>query len=217
MDELRSFTFGKGAHATREDGMCLMESVAFLAGEDHSDAPACACPVITKLGVWLNDSCHDALRQELLADLPWRIVGTRSPGAIERQRGYMAADWAVRFVCPIVLRRAGLDAEAQSLESLPVVNDEASADYAADGAARAAARAAAGSACAADYAACAADYAAARAACSACSARAAADLECIQRSFAELLDKMIRLTEPQERLSHAREVSIEPEPQPANA
>jgi pyruvate/2-oxoglutarate dehydrogenase complex dihydrolipoamide acyltransferase (E2) component len=217
--DLKTFQFGKGSHPSREKGMCVMEAVAYLAGEAHSDAPKCACPVITRLAIWVNDSCSDALRNELLRDLPWRIVGTKANQETEQQRAYMAADWAVRFVCPVLLDRAGLTKEAMALREHAPVCDKASAADAAD-AARAAARAAANAAAdAAANAARAAADAAARAAADAAhaaanaaayaaeaanaAARAAADaaddLVAIQRSCVELLDCMIRLTEPQER------------------
>jgi len=212
----------------------VMEVVALLAGETHSDDPACASPVITRLAIWLNDTAGDKLRNELLRDLPWRIVGTRVSEEIERQRAFMASDWAVRFVCPIMFRRAGLEKEASDLEALPVI-DNAAAAYAANAAAyaaadaayaaNAAARAAADAAANAAYAAYAAANAAARAAsdaaadaayaanAAACAARAAADaaaddLERIMRSCAELLDRIIRLTEPQERVVGAAVVRL---------
>jgi hypothetical protein len=214
--DLKTFQFGKGSHPSREKGMCVMEAVAYLAGEAHSDAPKCACPVITRLAIWVNDSCSDALRNELLRDLPWRIVGTTANQETEQQRAYMAADWAVRFVCPVLLDRAGLTKEAMALREHAPVCDKASAAraaYAAADAARAAdaaanaANAARAAAYAARAAADAADaaravdaaYAAADAAYAANAANAANDLVAIQRSCVELLDRMIRITEPQER------------------
>lgn len=201
--DFKTFNFGKGSHGSRVDGLCVMEAVAYLAGEPHSDSPECASPVITKLAIWLNDSASDELRQELLRPLPFRIVGTKATPEIEQQRAYMAADWAVRFVCPILLRRANLETEALKLESLPVIDSESAADAAAY-AAYAAARAADAAARAA-RAAYAAAYAAARAACAACAAACAADdLERIQRSCAELIDRMIALTEIKERVSSCK-------------
>ena len=35
--DFRTFTFGVGGHASREEGMCFMEAVAYVAGEEHSD------------------------------------------------------------------------------------------------------------------------------------------------------------------------------------
>lgn len=44
-----------GAHTSPEDDMCLMEAVAFFAGERHSDRPLCACPILGEFGRGLND------------------------------------------------------------------------------------------------------------------------------------------------------------------
>lgn len=58
--------------------MCLMETVAYLAGEPHTDRPHCADTSIARVAMKINDCCTDELRQELLQDLPLRIIGTRS-------------------------------------------------------------------------------------------------------------------------------------------
>jgi hypothetical protein len=55
--------------------MCLMSLVAFLAGEDHSDAPGCASPLIQAFAVRINDSMPDEVRQRLKPFAP-RIIGT---------------------------------------------------------------------------------------------------------------------------------------------
>ena len=39
-------TLSSGGHGGIDEGMCVMEAVAYVAGEPWSDAPACACPVI---------------------------------------------------------------------------------------------------------------------------------------------------------------------------
>ena len=55
--------------------MCLMSLVAFLAGEDHSDSPECASPVIQAFAVRINDNMAYEARQRLKAFAP-RIIGT---------------------------------------------------------------------------------------------------------------------------------------------
>lgn len=125
MHELRTFTFGKGKHATRGDGMCLMEAVAFLAGEPHTDSPRCADPQITSLAQLMNDRCPDDLRQTLLADLPWRTVGTRSTADIEWQRECMVADWEIHFLCPIIFNRVGRFGDAARFEASETVDSHA--------------------------------------------------------------------------------------------
>ena len=226
MYDLKTFRFVRGSHKTREDGLCVMEAVAYLAGEPHSDHPACACPVITALAIWLNDSADDELRQTLLAEMPWRIVGTKAAPEIEERRAYMAVDWSVRVICPSALRRLGLDAEAAALESLAEI-DEARAGAACDAminwtrAAECAVRAAdSRKGNNAAQAVCEASYAASAMHCGcdsvammhvSCALRTAvlwansADFLSLIESCAALLDCMIRMTEPQERTLPIRE------------
>ena len=66
-----------GSHADRDNGVCAMEAVAWLAGLPHTDAPSCACPVIRAFVISLNDRMDDQNRQKLKAYLP-RIIGTRT-------------------------------------------------------------------------------------------------------------------------------------------
>lgn len=68
--------FEAGSHNSREHGMCVMEAVAFLAGEEHTDRPQCADEIITQLAIVINDSTDDKTRNELFQDMPWRIIGT---------------------------------------------------------------------------------------------------------------------------------------------
>jgi len=69
--ELVSGTIGN----PRDGRMCLMSLVAFLAGEDHSDSPGCASPLIQAFAVRINDSMPHAARQRLKPFAP-RIIGT---------------------------------------------------------------------------------------------------------------------------------------------
>jgi hypothetical protein len=58
-----------------EGRMCLVSLVAFLAGEQHSDAPECASPLIQTFAVLVNDRMPRAARQRLKPFAP-RIIGT---------------------------------------------------------------------------------------------------------------------------------------------
>lgn len=40
MLDLRTFTFGKGSHKSREEGLCVMEAVAMLEYERKAGLPA---------------------------------------------------------------------------------------------------------------------------------------------------------------------------------
>ena len=160
-----------GSHKQPNDAFaaCVMEAVAYVAGEPWSDHPECACPVIGAFLRSWNDSMNDEDRQILLPLVP-RLVGTRSTAEVEEQRAWMATDWLVREFTPAWLRLAGLDDHAHTLEKLATLTDSTSAREAqpsvdaAGAAAGAAAWAAAGAAWAADAAAGAAAGAAAWAA-----------------------------------------------------
>ena len=54
-----------GAHVDVSRGLCAMEAVAWLAGEEHSDAPQCACPALTSIVQRLNDRWDHGQRQSL--------------------------------------------------------------------------------------------------------------------------------------------------------
>ena len=131
----------KGSHATRDEGMCAMEAVAWLAGETHSDAPQCTCPVIATFVRGLNDRFSDKDRQRLNAYLP-RLIGTRRGIATECLRAAYLARQAVRVFAPLALERKGFQTQAASLRALPEDVDLMHARAAAETAAAAAAHAA---------------------------------------------------------------------------
>ena len=121
-----------GSHATREEGTCLMEAVAYLAGEPHTDAPECACPVLTAYAVRINDAMGegpdgDALRARYLHDLAPMLVGSRSTPEVEQARAFVLIDHAVRVFAPLALESAGLHDEARRLRALGAVVGEQSA------------------------------------------------------------------------------------------
>ena len=76
-------------HETRQDGMCAMEFVAYLAGEPHSDQPACVCPALTAYVIALNDAMAQDWRQRLKPFLP-RLIDTND-GWTERRSAHLIA------------------------------------------------------------------------------------------------------------------------------
>jgi len=116
--DLGSIRLSYGSHKSREEGMCLMEAVAYVAGEPHTDRPKCVCPVLAAFGRAWNDALDDEARNRLLKPFIPRLIGTRSTVEVEYRRTFMATDWAVRVAAPVWLRAAGLDDEAASLEAL---------------------------------------------------------------------------------------------------
>lgn len=113
----------RGAHPSRDDGMCAMEMVSWLAGEPHSDEPCCSCPVLAALVRAVNDALSDANRNRLLRPLVPQLVHTRGTQSRERQRGLLAVDHLVRVLLPQMLRRQRRAAEADLLADLPPVLD----------------------------------------------------------------------------------------------
>jgi len=110
-----------GAHPTRDDGVCAMEMVAWLAGEAHTDEPGCACPVLGALVRASNDAMTDAQRDRFLRPLVPILVGTRATAAVERARGMLVVDCVARVLLPMRLRRERRGDEAELLARLPAL------------------------------------------------------------------------------------------------
>lgn len=132
LDDLR---LGHGSHKPPSNGLveaCVMEAVAYVAGEPWSDHPACASPVITSFLIGLNDRLGDDDRQKLKPYIT-RLVGTNTGNpADETTRRYMLLDWVAHEALPGLLRRAELPEIAEEMEALVSVTDEASARAARD-------------------------------------------------------------------------------------
>jgi hypothetical protein len=123
-----NFTLAHGAHGRFDQGACLMEAVAYVAGEPHSDHPTCASPILSAIGRGLNDRFRDEERQ-LLAPLIPRLVGTLAPWEIERKRAYAMVDAAIREITPMGLDATWTDLAGRMRAIAPIV-DRASAELA---------------------------------------------------------------------------------------
>ncbi len=121
-DAIDGIVLKGGAHRSPDAGMCLLEAVAYIAGETHSDHPDCVCPVLAAFGRAWNDLLDDEARNRILKPFLPRLVGTRSTPEVQDARAFMAADWAVRTFTPAWLRKAGLDDDAAALEALAVLS-----------------------------------------------------------------------------------------------
>ena len=113
----------RGGHKRSDNIACIMEAVAFIAGEPWSDHPDCACPVISAFLRSWNDALPDSERDALLRPLVLLMVNTRSTKDVERCRAMMAADWLIREHTPAWLRLAGLTAQADALAGMPEITD----------------------------------------------------------------------------------------------
>ena len=110
-----------GTHQTPKEGRCAMEWVSHLAGEPHSDQPACVSTVLRAYCTSLNDSLDDGPRQ-LLRPYLARTIGTADDG-LDEARSWMALDWLIRTYAPTWLAAAGLTVSAHQLAELEPVMD----------------------------------------------------------------------------------------------
>lgn len=118
---MNNYELSEGMHTDPSEGRCAMEWVAYIAGEEHSDHPVCVSPFLIRFGMALNDAMPHEQRQGLRPYLA-RMIGTNGDG-LDRERAYLAADWAVRVVAPIALRAAWGHTLADRLASLPPIVD----------------------------------------------------------------------------------------------
>ncbi len=90
-------------------GCCILEAVAYVAGEKHSDHPECACPVITTCAIDINDWIYeedDELRTKALRPLINAIIDTKSNLKIEAQRRAYAARFIMEHFVPLMEEEA---------------------------------------------------------------------------------------------------------------
>jgi hypothetical protein len=118
---LDQITLSSGGHASRNDGVCATEAIAWLAGEPHSASPKCLSPVLRSFLQSWNDATDDEGREKLKPFLP-RAIGTAGDGKDE-ERGWLAADWLVRVCTPTWLELAGIKESAAALRALPPLRD----------------------------------------------------------------------------------------------
>ena len=129
--DLDTLTLSRGGHQAGGGEFCVMEAVAFIAGEPWTDHPKCASRVIGAFMRSWNDSLDDDQRQ-MLKPYVLRLAGTAGTPDQEDRRAFMAADWAVRTYTPVFLRLAGLTDDADALERLPAIVDITTAKSAMD-------------------------------------------------------------------------------------
>jgi hypothetical protein len=124
--DLDRLVLTKGNHASRRDGVCIMEAVAWAAGEKHSDHPLCVSPV---LGAFLrkwNDDLDDEGRARLKPYI-FKVIGTAGDSEADELRAWMCTDWLVRVHTPAWLELGGMKDQADALRSLPPILSTAAA------------------------------------------------------------------------------------------
>ncbi|KST59841.1 hypothetical protein AO398_16270 [Methylobacterium sp. GXS13] len=118
-------TLAVGPNAGPNQGLCALEAVAYLAGEPHSDQPACVSPSIAAFIRAWSDGLPQAERDGLILPLVPRLVGTNGSEALERRRIALVADWLVRSHVPAWFRLAKLNVEADELADQAELTDVA--------------------------------------------------------------------------------------------
>ena len=124
--DLNTLTLTHGQHATRDDGVCLAEAVAWWAGEPHSDHPACADTTLGAFARVWNDGMRSQQERNMLLPFVPALAVTAGTAADADRRGWMACDWLVRVHTPMWLDLAGLDGHATALRALDPITDDAS-------------------------------------------------------------------------------------------
>lgn len=111
-------------HSRRGLRLTLLELVAWLAHEPHSDAPVSVSPVLATYARWFASALDDATRQTLKEGAS-RLIGTASPtppggglAPADRLRAWAATDWLMRVQAVGWLRAAGLVEAASRLEAV---------------------------------------------------------------------------------------------------
>ena len=127
--DLETITFARGAHGPGVE-MCVMECVAYIAGEPWSDAPQCVSPVIAAFARSWYDALDEPPSTQLLRPLVREMIGTRTTAEDEETRTWMAIDWLARVHTPAWLRLAGLTTHAEALEACARIADATTAGLA---------------------------------------------------------------------------------------
>lgn len=127
---------GHSSHSSREEGVCLLEAHAWTKGLPHNDTPEDVCRVVRAFGTGLNDAMpDDATRDRYLKPMLAEdaMANTVTDDlTVMLKRGFLAADWAVRWAAPFTLALLPETAEwAEKLRALAPITDEESARAAA--------------------------------------------------------------------------------------
>ena len=105
-----------GDHETREEGICLMELTACLAGEEHTDTPECTSPTLTYYATRANDTLEQEPRQKLIP-LAQELTSANCPECEER-RGVSIVMDTIRNDASHAMRELGMPEWADRLSNI---------------------------------------------------------------------------------------------------
>lgn len=123
LTDTENLTLSRGSHIHKNEGTCVMEAVAWLAGEPHSDKPQCTNFFIRNLMIEWNDSLpSDGMRNKVLGPLLIHVVGTNQP-QFDFERSFILIDAMIREMIPFRLRTMKNYTFAEVLRRLPPIVD----------------------------------------------------------------------------------------------
>ena len=100
------------------DKACVMQMVAYISGDNWTDSPECACPVLTRYAIYLNDKFNDEHRQKMKAFIV-PLVGTRMNDETQIARKRMIMFRYVTVTYPLLLDLWKLPELATEFSELP--------------------------------------------------------------------------------------------------
>lgn len=119
LDILARIPLAEGIHDSPEGRLCVMECVAYVMGAEHTDRPACACPIVTAVAIYANDDrlkdCGPALARRIL-----RLAGSRRDLDTQIRRTYFLADFLFRTLVPSCLGPAHASLARQFRDMQPL-------------------------------------------------------------------------------------------------
>ena len=117
---LSTIHLSTGNHNSPEDGMCMMEAAAMLAGLPHTDRPSCVDPVIAAFCRTWQDGLDDEQRETLAKPLIPLVLDTAGSDELQDRRAIMVGDWSWRVVLPMWLDLVpALSGHAAALRARP--------------------------------------------------------------------------------------------------
>ena len=128
LDELRTepTCLRNGRHKSPDEGMCLLEATAWVAGAKFGDRPSCVAPPLIDMGHALNDLYGHGgaeLRTAELSRFVRPLIGTAGPLVVDQERAFMAHDWLARVCVPAWLDAARFNAVATRIRETPRVDN----------------------------------------------------------------------------------------------
>ena len=121
-DRIEELSLERGSHESREQGLCSLEALAWLAGEPHSDTPLCVCPAIAEFVTNWNDLLGDGDRDRMLRPVLPHLARTNMGRETELERHARTLDWLTRRNIPAWLEMAGFDKLAARLARFSPIN-----------------------------------------------------------------------------------------------